>query len=125
MNLKGKDFLKLLDFSPAEIEGLIDLAADLKPEMFSSDLLGRAFGQLMQRHQQGLEVSATGLSEFTAEEMSHLASVFQGQQGPVNEQAFRDCVATVRREHQSGKVETDEDFRSLMEHMKKSKGFKA
>ena len=104
---------------------LLDLAADLKPEMFSSDLLGRAFGQLMQRHQQGLEVSATGLSEFTAEEMSHLASVFQGQQGPVNEQAFRDCVATVRREHQSGKVETDEDFRSLMEHMKKSKGFKA
>ena len=30
MNLKGKDFLKLLDFSPEEIEGLIDLAAELK-----------------------------------------------------------------------------------------------
>ena len=30
MNLKGKDFLKLLDFTPAEIEYLIDLAADLK-----------------------------------------------------------------------------------------------
>ena len=30
MNLKGKSFLKLLDFSPAEIEGLIDLAASLK-----------------------------------------------------------------------------------------------
>ena len=30
MNLKGKDFLKLLDFTPAEIEGLIDLAVDLK-----------------------------------------------------------------------------------------------
>ena len=30
MNLKGKDFLKLLDFSSEEIEGLIDLAADLK-----------------------------------------------------------------------------------------------
>ncbi len=30
MNLQGKDFLKLLDFTPAEIEGLIDLAADLK-----------------------------------------------------------------------------------------------
>ncbi len=28
--LKGKDFLKLLDFSPAEIEALIELAADLK-----------------------------------------------------------------------------------------------
>ncbi|MBQ5389696.1 MAG: ornithine carbamoyltransferase [Clostridia bacterium] len=30
MNLKGKHFLKLLDFTPAEIEGLLDLAADLK-----------------------------------------------------------------------------------------------
>ena len=30
MNLKGKHFLKLLDFTPAEIEGLLDLAAELK-----------------------------------------------------------------------------------------------
>ncbi|MBE6769962.1 MAG: ornithine carbamoyltransferase [Ruminococcaceae bacterium] len=30
MNLKGKSFLKLLDFTPSEIEYLIDLAADLK-----------------------------------------------------------------------------------------------
>lgn len=30
MDLKGKDFLKLLDFSPKEIEELLDLAADLK-----------------------------------------------------------------------------------------------
>ena len=28
--LKGKDYLKLLDFSPLEIEKLIDLAIDLK-----------------------------------------------------------------------------------------------
>ncbi len=30
MNLKGRDFLKLLDFTPEEISGLIDLAAELK-----------------------------------------------------------------------------------------------
>ncbi len=30
MNLKGKNFLKLLDFSPEEIEGLISLAEELK-----------------------------------------------------------------------------------------------
>ena len=30
MNLKGKSFLKLLDFTPAEMEYLLDLAADLK-----------------------------------------------------------------------------------------------
>ena len=32
LNLKGKDFLKLLDFTPAEIEGLIDLALTLKAD---------------------------------------------------------------------------------------------
>ena len=30
MSLKGRDFLKLLDFTPEEIHGLIDLAAELK-----------------------------------------------------------------------------------------------
>ena len=30
MNLKNKSFLKLLDFTPEEIEGLLDLAAELK-----------------------------------------------------------------------------------------------
>lgn len=30
MNLKGRDFLKLLDFTPEEIIGLLDLAAELK-----------------------------------------------------------------------------------------------
>jgi len=30
MNLKGKSFLKLLDFTPEEIGGLLDLAADFK-----------------------------------------------------------------------------------------------
>ena len=104
---------------------LLDLATDLKPGMFSSDLLGRAFDQLQQRHRQGLEVSAAGLTDFTPEEMAHLASVFQSQSGPVNEQAFQDCIRTIQSEYQSGKVESDEDFRALMERMKKSKGYKA
>lgn len=30
VNLKGKSFLKLLDFSPEEINYLLDLASDLK-----------------------------------------------------------------------------------------------
>ncbi|MBR3360642.1 MAG: ornithine carbamoyltransferase, partial [Lachnospiraceae bacterium] len=30
MDLKNKNFLKLLDFTPEEIEGLLDLAAELK-----------------------------------------------------------------------------------------------
>lgn len=30
MNLKGRNFLKLLDYTPEEMEYLLDLAADLK-----------------------------------------------------------------------------------------------
>ena len=30
MNLKGRSFLKLLDFTPEEILGLVDLAIELK-----------------------------------------------------------------------------------------------
>ncbi len=30
MSLKNRSFLKLLDYTPAEIEQLLDLAADLK-----------------------------------------------------------------------------------------------
>lgn len=30
MDLKGRDFLKLLDFTPEEMEYLLDLAAELK-----------------------------------------------------------------------------------------------
>ena len=124
-NLKSaraeEEILRQIIHQPA----LLDLAKDLKTEMFSSELLGRAFGQLMQRHQEGLDVSAAGLTEFSTEEMSHLASVFQSQNGPVNEQAFLDCIRTIQREYQSGKVESDADIRALMERMKKSKGYKA
>ena len=44
MNLKGKSFLKLLEFTPAEIEFLLDLAADLK-EKKKKDLIKRVSGQ--------------------------------------------------------------------------------
>ena len=30
LNLKGRSFLKLLDFTPEEIQGLIDLSLELK-----------------------------------------------------------------------------------------------
>ena len=32
MNLQGRDFLKLLDYTPEEIMYLIDLAAELKDQ---------------------------------------------------------------------------------------------
>ena len=51
MNLKGKSFLKLLDFTPEEIAGLLALSAELKAKKKGTGcdcdahgIDGRAFG---------------------------------------------------------------------------------
>ena len=104
---------------------LLDHTASLKPEMFSSELLGKAFSQLLSRHKQGLEVGLSGLTDFTPEEMSHVAGILQRQNGPVNEQALLDCIRTIQDEYQSTRVTTDEDLRLRQERMKQRKGIKA
>ena len=104
---------------------LLDRTRDLKPEMFSSELLGRVFDQLCKRHREGLEASLGGLTDFTSEEMSHIAGILQRQQGPVNEQALLDCIQTIQREYQATKVVTEDDLRALQERMKQRKGIKA
>ena len=104
---------------------LLDSAKDLKPEMFSAEVLGRAYGQLAQRHQEGLDVSLGGLTEFTSEEMSHLAGIQHRQEGPVNEQALKDCIRIIQKEYQSGCVTTEDDLLALRNRMKERKGIKA
>ena len=104
---------------------LLDHTRELKAEMFSSELLGRVFDQLSSRHREHLEVSLAGLTDFSGDEMSHIAGILQRQEGPVNEQALLDCVGIIRKEYQSKTVVTDDDFRAHMERMKKSKGYKA
>ena len=99
-------------------------AKDLKPEHFSSELLGRVYGQLLQRSQQGLEVSLSVLADLTGEEMSHITGIFQRQQGPVSEQAFADCIRTVRSEHQAAAVTTEDDLMSYRNKLKERKGLK-
>jgi len=103
---------------------LLNQAEDLKEEMFSSPLLGKVFSQLYQREKQGLEVGIGGLTDLTGEEMSHIAGIAQRQTGPVNEEAFRDCVRTIQREYQAGKVSTEDDLLALRNKMKERKGIK-
>ena len=97
---------------------------DLQPEIFSSEFLGRAFRQLRDRYHQGLDVSLGGLSDFTAEEMSHLAGISQ-QQGPVNERSLLDCVNIIREEYQKSQTKTEDDLMRFREKLQKSKGIKA
>ena len=108
-----------------KVPALLDAAKGLKPGEFSSDVLGRAFRQLQQRYEMGLEVNLSGLSEFTAEEMAHIAGIAQRHQGPVNESGFADCLRTIRSEHKKTAVSSNEDLLAFQNAMKERKGIKA
>ncbi len=103
---------------------LLAQTGSLKAEMFSVPLLGNVFSQLKTRFDTGLEVSAGVLSELTAEEMSHITGICQRHQGPVNEDALRDCVRTIQAEYDRSHVTTEDDLLAVRNKMKESKGLK-
>ena len=103
---------------------LMEQAKVLSEKEFSSSLLGKVFEQLSGRYRQGLEVNLAVLSDFTAEEMSHLAGVLQRQDGPVNETALQDCIRTIRAEHQVSNVSSDDDLLALRNKLKERKGMR-
>ena len=91
---------------------------------FSVALLGKVYDQMKDRHSRGLEVGIGVIVDLTPEEMSHLAGTIQRQQGPVNERAFRDCVAAVLGEAQKKKVESNDDLMAFRNKLRQSKGTK-
>ena len=101
---------------------LLDETNDLKAEEFSSALLGNVYGQLKLRYEQGLEVAPGVLADLSAEEMSHITAVYHRQQGPVNEQALRDCVRTIKAEHSATKVSSADDLLAFRNRLRESKG---
>ena len=123
-NLKSamaeEKLLALAFRSPA----LLDHAGNLTRDSFSSALLGKVYAQLKDRHQQALEVSPAVLEGLTQEEMSHVAGILQRQQGPVDEQAFDDCVRIIRSEHQASNVTTEDDLLAYQNQLRERKGIK-
>jgi DNA primase len=103
---------------------LLEQTGKLKQSDFSVELLGRVYGQLRSRYENGLEVSLGVLADLTPQEMSHVTMISQKQQGPVNENALRDCVDTVMAERQSANISTDDDLLALRNKLKESKGTK-
>ena len=103
---------------------LLDQTGILSLGHFSSPVLGRAFSQLVQRHIEGHDISIGILTDFTSEEMAHLAGLTQRQQGPVNEQAFHDCIRTILNEHGKASITSDADMMALREKMKERKGIR-
>lgn len=103
---------------------LLSQIGTLKAEEFSAPLLGKVFSQLQQRQRQGLESSLGVLTDLTPDEMSHMALILQRQQGPVNEQALADCVATIQREYQAAHVEDADDLLAVADRLRKRKGIR-
>lgn len=102
---------------------LLDRAKTLKAEEFSSELLGRVFAQLLQRYQQGMEVNVAVL-ELSAEESSHVTGIVHRQEGPVNEQAFDDCMRIIKKEYQASSVTTEDDLLAFQNKLKEKKGIR-
>ena len=88
-------------------------------------LLGKVFDELNGRYRQGLEVSLSVLGDYAPAEISHIAAISQRHQGPVNEDAFRDCVRTVLSLRQQAAVSSDDDLLALRNKLKERKGTKA
>ena len=101
---------------------LFEEIPELRPEMFSSEFMGKAYSQLLDRYRQGLEVSMSGLTDFSPEEMACLAGITQRLTGPVNHQSLSDCAGIIREEYQKSQTKSMEDIMLLREKMKKNKG---
>ena len=97
----------------------------LRPEEFSSALLGRVFAQLQQQSSQGMIPSVAGLTDFTGEEMAHIAGILQRNAGPVSEQALHDSIQVIRQSHEFKTAATDDALMQLQRKLQESKGIRA
>ena len=100
---------------------LLDQTMDLKAEEFSVPLFGKVFTQLMERYREHQDVSLAVLVDISADEASHLAGILY-EQDIVSEEAFRDCIRTVKEAHSSGNIATDDDLLAFQKRMQQRKG---
>ena len=104
---------------------LLAACSSLTVDSFSSPILGRVFDQLCQSMARGSEPSLASLTDFTSEEMAHIASVLQRHDGPVSEQALQDCIRTITVEHQSqSAAQTNNDLLAYQQQLLARKGFR-
>ena len=103
---------------------LLDLAQQLKPAEFSVPLFSKVYVQLWQRYSSGLQLSVAALEDLDEDEMSLMAALAQSRPGPVNEQAFRDYVATIHAEYERRTASSMDDIMTMRNKMKESKGYR-
>ena len=86
-------------------------------------LFANIYTQMKTRHGAGLACTVSGFVELTADEASHIARIAQNQSGPVNEQAFKDCVNIIQSRHRKRSISSDEDLLALRNRKKESGGY--
>ena len=95
---------------------------DLTGAAFSVPLLGKVYDQMVAMYKAGYDVSIASLADISQEEMSHITGITQRLQGPVNREAFRDCVQTVRNASQAGNGTSNDDLLAFRNKLKERKG---
>ena len=105
-------------------ESVFPEEAPLRPEEFSSPLLGRVFDRLWQLRQEGRPLSVAGLSgELSGEEMSHLTGVLQKPEATASAQrALADYIRIIREEAQKRDAQGD-PLLAAQEKYKEKKGY--
>lgn len=112
--------LRMLVLEPA----LFSRTAPLTAASFSSPLLGRVFGALASRWQEGLSVSLAALGEeLNAEEMAHMTQVMQDKNELVSEDAFEDYRRIIENESAKAGVQSGQDLLALRDRLKQIKGY--
>jgi len=98
--------------------------ADLTAEQFSAPLLGRTYGLLRRRWEEGLQVGLAALGEtFTSGELSHLSAVAQKRDSLISDQAADDCIRTIREEYDRSRVAAPEDLLDMRRRLQQKKGY--
>jgi len=103
---------------------LLDQVGELRAEEFSVPLFQNVYTQMMVRHRAGLGVSVASLEDLSGDEASHIAMIAQNLSGPVNEDAFRDYVSTIRNCHKKRNISSDDDLLALRERKKNGGGYR-
>ena len=111
--------------SEAILKGLADDGGLFVPERIPvldkslNELSGMSYGEV------AYEVMKLFLTDFTGEEMAHIAGVLQRSTEPVSEQALKDSIRVIRQASQLKNAGSDQDLLSLQKKLRESKGIKA
>lgn len=89
---------------------LFEQCKSLTEESFSSPLLGRVYGQLLEQYRQGFEPSVGLLTDLNEEEMSHVAGFVHKNQETVNDKGLQDCIHVIQDAQTPKKNQTAEDL---------------